>query len=61
MAKSFIERGYPQDLVEAAMVRASGQKREDLLVPKPKSETNEQTPRSVFIITTFNPGQKYTE
>ena len=57
MAKSFIERGYPQDLVEAAMVRASGQKREDLLVPKPKSETNEQTPRSVFMITTFNPGQ----
>ena len=56
MAKSFIERGYPQDLVEKAMIRASRQDRKELLQPKPKPETNEKIPGLVFMITTFNPG-----
>ena len=57
MARSFIERGYPRDLVEMAMVRASRRSREDLLRPIEQPKTDKMTSESVFVMTTYNPAQ----
>ena len=55
VAYSFIDRGYPQDLVESAMVRARRKNREDTLRVEDRSEKN-QNSELIYLITTFNPG-----
>lgn len=56
MAHSFLDRGYPQDLVESAMVKARRQNREDLLRVEGKSENTNDNSELIYLITTFNPG-----
>ncbi len=57
MAHSFLDRGYPQDLVEAAMVKARRQDRDDLLREKGKSETEKGNSELSYLITTYNPAR----
>ncbi len=57
MAQSFLARGYPQELVETAVIRARRRNRDELLAsdPSPKTEKG-NTFDSVFLIRTFTPG-----
>ena len=54
MAHSFLDRGYPQELVEAAMIKARRKCRSDLLTPREDPETDNKMEGSVFLITTYN-------
>jgi hypothetical protein len=51
-AKHFRRRGYPEDLLETAVLKARRQNRDDLL--KPKSNINEKLERPI-LTTTFHP------
>ena len=55
--QSFLDRGYPQTLVEQTLVRARRQDRDSLLQPKTEAETKEQEGEKIHLITTFNPGR----
>ena len=56
MARSFIIRGYPPGLIEAAIIRARRQNRDDLLKPRDKPETIENRLESVLLITRYTLG-----
>ena len=55
MAHPFLNRCYPQDLVESAMVKARPQNREDILRVEGKSENTNHNSELIYIITAFNP------
>jgi hypothetical protein len=57
LATSFHKRGYPPDIVEKAMIQVRRLNRNDLLHPPPKTD-NKDAHQNLFLVTTFNPGNK---
>lgn len=56
MAKCFLDRGYPADLVETSMIKARRMDRDILLAPK-SPENKQNNDNTVALITTYNSGQ----
>ena len=57
MAEAFLNRGYPSDLVETAVIKERRMDRGKLLAPiQPKTEKDD-TKNKMFLIATYNSGQ----